>query len=95
MSQLRVATEQIEHAHGTSEMERAIAGRADAVQRVSMMVTRNKREFSTADLTELQRLYIRGEAVLKGLERARRDFCSSGARLDGMRHVLNSFRLSS
>ncbi|WP_180542268.1 hypothetical protein [Nevskia soli] len=95
MRQLRVTTEQIERAQGTAEMERAIAERADAVQRVSTMVTRSTKGFTTADLTELRQLYIRGAAVLTGLERSRRDCCAGGARLDGMQHVLNSFRLSS
>ena len=94
MRQLRMTTEQIERSQGTLEMERAIAERSDAVQRVSKMVARQKRAFSMGDLTELQQLYIRGAAVLTGLERARRDSCVSGAKLDGMRHVLNSFRLS-
>lgn len=94
MSQLRVATERVELAHGTAEMDRAIAERADAVQRVSTMIACKTRAFSSADLTELQQLYVRGATILTDLQRARQNYCVSGAKLDGMQHVLSSFRLN-
>ena len=91
LSQLRMTTEGIEQACGGDRMAGAVAERANAIQRLAIVMDERSGEFSATDLQLLRELHGRGTIVMAGMTQARRTFCSAAAELDRMRHVLTSF----